>query len=182
MLRRYGERRSILDEVIAETKALNAHLGNQDQRKLDEYLSSVRATEKRVERMQFWVDVPKPKVTEDGLQLASKPMDGHDRPMWLDVMLELAYLAFVTDTTRVITFEWSREAGGFGGGGENHHELSHHGGDSGMLKKLAAIDSFHLSRLGRFLGLLKATREGDDTMLDHNVTLYGSGMNSGAGG
>ena len=182
MLRRYGERRSILDEVIAETKALNAHLGNQDQRKLDEYLSSVRATEKQVERMQSWVDVPKPKVTEDGLQLASKPMDGHDRAMWLDVMLELAYLAFVTDTTRVITFEWSREAGGFGGGGENHHELSHHGGDSGMLKKLAAIDSFHLPRLGRFLGLLKATREGDDTMLDRTVTLYGSGMNSGAGG
>ena len=78
------------------------------------------------------------------LLLASQPLDAHDRAMWLDVMLDLAYLALVTDTTRAITFEWSREAGGYGGGGENHHELSHHGGDLGMLAKLAAIDRFHL--------------------------------------
>jgi len=82
----------------------------------------------------------------------------------------------------VITFWWSREAGGFGGGGENHHELSHHGGDAGMLKKLAEIDRFHLARLGRFLGMLKSTAEGDGTMLDRTITIFGSGMNSGAGG
>jgi hypothetical protein len=102
--------------------------------------------------------------------------------MWLDVMLELSYLSFQTDATRVITFEWSREAGGYGGGGENHHELSHHGGDAGMLKKLGAIDRFHLSRLARFLNFLKQTREADGTMLDRTVVLYGSGMNSGEGG
>ncbi|MGL4551814.1 MAG: DUF1552 domain-containing protein, partial [Gemmataceae bacterium] len=129
-----------------------------------------------------WVDVPKPKVPETGLQLASKPGDGHDRPMWLDVMLELTYLAFLTDTTRVVTFEWSREAGGYGGGGENHHELSHHGGDPGMLAKLAAIDRFHVGRLARFLTLLKATREAGGTMLSRTVVLFGSGMNSGLGG
>ena len=121
-------------------------------------------------------------MAETGLQLGSKPSDAHDRPMWLDVMLELAYLAFVTDTTRVITFEWSREAGGYGGGGENHHELSHHGGDAGMLSKLANIDKFHLQRLGRFLGLLKSTAESGDTMLDRTLVLFGSGMNSGTGG
>ena len=181
-LKRYAERRSILDDVAAESKALDGKLGAKDRQKMDEYFSSVRETEKRVERMQGWVDVPKPKVTDAGLQLVSKPMDGHDRPMWLDVMLELSYLAFVTDLTRVITFEWSREAGGYGGGGENHHELSHHGGDAGMLKKLAEIDRFHLSKLGRFLGLLKTTAEGDGTMLDRTVAVYGSGMNSGAGG
>jgi hypothetical protein len=91
-------------------------------------------------------------------------------------------LAFVTDLTRVITFEWSREAGGYGGGGENHHELSHHGGDPGMLSKLATIDRFHLSKLGRFLGMLKSTAEGDGTVLDRTVVVYGSGMNSGTGG
>lgn len=182
LLKRYAERRSILDDVAAESKALHNKLGKADQRKLDEYLASVRATEKQVERMQGWIDVPKPNVTEKDLQLGSKPGDGHDRPMWLDVMLELCYLAFITDLTRVITFEWSREAGGYGGGGENHHELSHHGGDPGMLTKLAAIDRFHLSRLGRFMGLLKQTPEGDGHMLDRTMLLFGSGMNSGKGG
>ena len=181
-LKRYAEKRSILDDLADESAALNKTLGAKDQRKLDEYLSSVRQTEKQVERMQSWIDVPKPEVKDTGLQLGSKPMDGHDRPMWLDVMLELSYLAFVTDLTRVITFEWSREAGGYGGGGENHHELSHHGGDAGMLKKLGEIDRFHLSRLGRFLGLLKATADGDGTLLDRTVVVYGSGMNSGTGG
>lgn len=181
-LKRYAERRSILDDVASESKALHRKLGVKDQKKLDEYLSSVRETEKQIERMQSWVDVPKPTVAETGLQLGSKPMDGHDRPMWLDVMLELSYLAFATDLTRVITFEWSREAGGYGGGGENHHELSHHGGDAGMLAKLAVIDQFHLSRLGHFMDLLKKTAEGDGTMLERTMILFGSGMNSGAGG
>ncbi len=181
-LKRYAERRSILDDLAAEAKTLDKTLGAADHRKLDEFLGSVRQTEKQVERMQGWIDVPKPKVAETGLQLGSQPMNGHDRPMWLDVMLELCYLAFATDTTRVIAFEWSREAGGYGGGGENHHELSHHGGDAGMLQKLAAIDRFHLARLGRFLDMLKSTAEGDGAMLDRTIAIFGSGMNSGAGG
>jgi hypothetical protein len=82
----------------------------------------------------------------------------------------------------VVTFEWSREAGGYGGGGENHHELSHHGGDPQMLEKLANIDRFHLSRLKRFLDLLRTTEDGPGRMLDHTMVLYGSGMNSGEGG
>ncbi len=181
-LKRYAERRSILDALITETKGLDRRLGANDRRKLDEYLSSLRQTEKQIERLQSWIDKPKPTVKDTGLQLSSQPCDGHDRPMWLDVMLELPYLAFLTDTTRVITFEWSREAGGFGGGGENHHELSHHGGDAGMLAKLAVIDQFHLSRLGRFLAMLKSTAEADGNMLDRTIVLYGSGMNSGKGG
>ncbi|MGL4420864.1 MAG: DUF1552 domain-containing protein [Gemmataceae bacterium] len=182
LLRRYAERRSILDDLIAETTRLEKTLGAADQRKLREYLASLRDTEKQIERMQKWVDVPKPKVREDGLQLVSKPMDGHDRPMWIDVMMELTYLAFITDTTRVISFEWSREAGGYGGGGENHHELSHHGGDTGMLSKLANIDRFHLTRLGRFIDFLQNTPEADGTMLDRTIIAFGSGMNSGTGG
>jgi hypothetical protein len=181
-LKRYAERRSILDDIAGEAKSLDRKLGANDRRKVDEYLSSVRQTEKQVERLQSWIDRPKATVAEMGLQLASQPGDAHDRPMWLDVMLELTYLAFITDTTRVITFEWSREAGGYGGGGENHHELSHHGGDAGMLKKLAAIDRFHLSRLGRFLDMLKSTSEADGRMLDRTMVLFGSGMNSGKGG
>lgn len=181
-LQRYAERRSILDNILNEASALHRQLGREDQRKLDEYLTSVRETEQRVRRMEAWVDVPRPQVESRDLQLNSQPHNAHDRPMWIDVMMELSYLTFVTDTSRVITFEWSREAGGFGGGGENHHELSHHGGDADMLKKLAQIDRFHLSRLGRFLDLLKSTGEEGGTMLDRTLVLFGSGMNSGAGG
>ena len=181
-LRRYAERRSILDDVLGEAKTLHRQLGRADQQKLDEYLGSVRQTEQRVQRLEQWVDVPKPKVESSLLQLASQPGNAHDRPMWIDVMMELSYLAFVTDTTRVITYEWSREAGGYGGGGENHHELSHHGGDAEMLKKLGVIDRFHLGRLDRFLTFLKSTAEADGNMLDRTIVVYGSGMNSGTGG
>ncbi len=181
-LRRYAERKSILDSVRGEAKSLERKLGPNDKRKLDEYLGSVRETEQRVQRLESWVDVPKPSVESRDLQLGSQPQNAHDRPMWLDVMLEVSYLAFLTDTTRVIAYEWSREAGGYGGGGENHHELSHHGGDADMLKKLAQIDRFHLERLGRFLSFLKSTSEADGTMLDRTLVMFGSGMNSGAGG
>ena len=181
-LKRFAERRSILDEILGDANSLKQKLGRKDQRKLDEYLGSVRETERRVERMQSWIDIPRPTVSRAGLQLSSAPANAHDRPMWLDVMLELSYLSFQTDTTRVITFEWSREAGGFGGAGENHHALSHHGGDAGMLKQLAGIDRFHIERLARFLNLLKATQETDGNMLDRTMVLFGSGMNSGHGG
>lgn len=181
-LRMHAERKSILDSVLGDARRLHAQLGKADQAKLDEYLASVRQTEDRVRRMEEWIDVPKPRVEAKDLQLASQPGNAHDRPMWIDVMMELSYLAFVTDTTRVISYEWSREAGGFGGGGENHHELSHHGGDADMLKKLAAIDRFHLQRLGRFISFLAETRETGGRMLDNTIVLFGSGMNSGAGG
>ena len=181
-LRRYAEKKSILDNILGEARALQRQLGKQDQQKLEEYLGSVRETEQRVERLESWIDVPKPEVDGRYLQLGSQPGNAHDRPMWIDVMLEISYLAFVTDTTRVISFEWSREAGGYGGGGENHHEFSHHGGDAGMLKKLADIDRFHISRLNRFLTFLKSTQEAGRPMLDHTLVLFGSGMNSGEGG
>jgi hypothetical protein len=181
-LQRYHHQRSILDSVQDETRRLGKRLGQDDRVKLAEYFESVRSTEKRIERLEGWIDVPKPSVDPSLLQLNSQPNNAHDRPMWLDVMLELSYLAMLTDTTRVIGFQWAREAAGFGGGGENHHELSHHGGDPGMLEKLAGVDRFYVSRLARFLDLLSATREGEGRMLDSTVVLYGSGMNSGEGG
>lgn len=181
-LRRFARKKSILDSVRADAKALERTLGKQDLAKLDEYFTSVRQTEQRVERLEGWIDVPLPEVDPTDLQLGMKPNDGHDRPMWLDVMMEISYLAFVTDTTRVISFEWSREAGGLGGGGENHHELSHHGGDPKMLEGLARIDHFHMERLARFLTFLKQTQEAGGSMLDNTMVLFGSGMNSGEGG
>ena len=182
MLQRYAEKRSILDGVLGEANSLRNKLGTADQRKLDDYLASVRETEVRVQRQAQWVDVPKPKIDANGLSLASQPTNGRDRSGWVDAMLDLSYLAFATDMTRVITFEWSRESAGFGGDGENHHALSHHGGDAGMLGKLAAIDRFHLSCLNRFFSLLESTEEDGRNMLDHTMIVYGSGMNNGERG
>ena len=179
-LKRYAEQRSILDDIASEASRLDRKLGKADRQKLDEYLSSVRQTETQVRRLQGWVDVPKRKVGTNGLQLVSRPNDAHDRAMWLDVMLELSYLSFITDATRVITFEWSREAGGYGGSGENHHELSHHDGSPVKLAKLAEIDRFHVGRLARFMTLLKSTTEEATNMLDSTLIMFGSGMNSGA--
>lgn len=180
-LRRYAAQRSILDDILGEARSLNRALGKTDQRKLDEYLGSVRETEQRVQRLQQWIDVPKPEVARTGLNLNALPI-GHDRSAWLDVMLDLCRLALRTDTTRIITFEWAREAGGYGENGENHHEFSHHGGDPGMLAKVAEIDRFHLRKLNRFLGQLKSTDEAGKNFLDHTMVLYGSGMSNGKGG
>ena len=79
-LKRYAEKRSILDDVLGEAKALDKKLGKADQTKLSEYLASVRETELRVQRQVDWVDVPKPAVDSKGLQLNSKSGDAHDRP------------------------------------------------------------------------------------------------------
>lgn len=181
-LQRYAEKRSILDSVLGEAKSLHNKLGKADQRKLDDYLASVRQTEERVQRQVQWVDVAKPSVAAEGLTLSAQATTGRDRANWVDVMLDLSYLAFATDLTRVITFEWSRESAGFGGTGEGHHELSHHGGDAGMLAKLANIDRFHLGCLNRFMTLLKSTEEDGRNMLDHTMIMYGSGMNNGERG
>jgi hypothetical protein len=180
-LRRYAERRSILDEILSEANSLHRQLGKSDQQKLDEYLGSVRQVEVGVQRLQSWVDIPKPEISRSGLQLNAQP-SRQDHSRWLDVMLELCFLALRTDTTRVITFEWAREGGDFGENGEDHHEFSHHLGDQKMLAKLAEIDRFRFRKLARFLERLKTTREADGTLLDNTMVLFGSGMNSGKGG
>jgi hypothetical protein len=182
MLRRHVERRSILDEILGEANSLSRRLGATDQRKLDEYLSSVRQTEERVQRLQNWIDVPKPNVSRDGLRLNAAPDGPHDRSMWLETMLDLCCLAFQTDTTRIITFEWAREASGFGPNGEDHHELSHHGGNPEVLQQLANIDRFYVGKLVRLLDRMKSLAEPEANLLDQTVILYGSGMNSGKGG
>lgn len=174
-LQRYAERSSILDVILGEARSLQKQLGKSDQQKLEEYLGSIRETERRIERSKDWVDIPRPQVDNTDLQLSSNWYTLHDREMWLDVMLELSYLAFQTDTTRVITYQWSSEAG-------FHHSISHHGGDPGMLRQIAEVDRSYINRLARFLGLLKATKEGDGSMLDSTMVLYGSGMNNGEGG
>lgn len=178
-LRRHAEQKSILDDILGDARSLSKDLGRSDQRKLDEYLGSVRETERRVGRLQRWIDIPKPAVSRNGLNLSAQPHP-HDRSIWLDVMLDLCLHSLQTDTTRVITFEWAREAGGHGENGEDHHAFSHHGGDAGMLAKVAEIDRFHLRKLARFLTQLKTAEEAGGKLLDHTMVLFGSGIGDGS--
>jgi hypothetical protein len=185
-LQRFAEDKSILDAVLGQSKELERKLGKQDQRKLDEYLTSVREVERRVKRAESWMDIPKPEVDAKSLALDAKPEERGKRQDWERVMYDLITLAFQTDTTRVVTLELGREAsGGYFtelGLNANHHELSHHGGDQTMLEGLHKIDMFHLEQLGYFLGKLKAVQEEESRLLDRTMILYGSGMNSGEGG
>jgi hypothetical protein len=96
------------------------------------------------------------------------------------LMFDLQVLAFQGDVTRVITFQLARETSNRTypeiGVSDPHHPLTHHGGDQEKIDKMAKINAFHVSLFAYFLEKLKATREGDGTLLDHSLLLYGSGM------
>ena len=172
--RTYAERRSLLDNVLNEANELRSRLGAADRRKLDEYFDSVRYVEQRVQRLEGWVDRPRPKLDIDvrQVELEADPRSVHDREMWIDAMYELSYLAFATDSSRVITYSPATEAGGIG---DNHHDYSHHGNDPGKIAELMKIDRFGVERFAHLLRLLDGTREGNGTMLDSTIVVYGSG-------
>ncbi len=183
---RYQEDRSILDLVRGEARSLERSLGARDRQKLDEYLTSVREVEQRALGLENWLDKPKSKVDPGRLALDAEPDVRGDRHTYFRTMLDLVVLALQTDTTRICTFQMGREAaGGYYdelGLKPNHHELSHHGGDPDMLDGLFRIDRFLLAQLGYFLDRLQGADEQDASLLARTVILYGSGMNSGAGG
>lgn len=114
ILKRYAVSKFVLDSVHGDAKSLRVKLGQSDQKKLDQYLSSTRETEQRALQLEDWMEAPKPEVPKDDLSLSMHSRNAHDGPMWIDVMLELSYLSLLTDTTRVISFKWSSEAGGGG--------------------------------------------------------------------
>lgn len=186
MERRFREDRSILDTVLEQVQSLNRRLPANDRDRLDDYLTSVREVEKRVIRAESWMDVPRESIPEGDLKLGARPYERGDRQSWIRTMYDLMFLAFQTDSARVSTFQIGREAsGGYYselGLNANHHELSHHGGDESMLDGLFRIDSFLLEQFGYFMTRLSEYSEGDTSLLDQTMIVYGSGMNSGEGG
>ena len=166
--------RSILDAVSEEVSGLQRKLGKSDQAKLDQYLSSVRDIERRIERAE-----------EQGL----RDLPEMDRPTGaipesykdhVHLMYDLQVMAYQTDMTRVITFMQSREVSQRTypeiGVPEPHHPLSHHQNKPGNLVKLAKVNCYFLEHLGYYLDKLAATPDGDGTLLDHMMLMYGSGM------
>ncbi|MCA9200335.1 MAG: DUF1552 domain-containing protein [Planctomycetales bacterium] len=182
----FDQRSSILDAIQSQAASLNKRLGTTDKRKLDEYLTSVREVERRLERAEAWMNVKRPKIDDDSLRLDADPATLGDSHTYFETMFELIRLAFQTDSSRVCTFQLSREAhGGFLdelGLSADHHELSHHGGDATMLAELQRVDEFYLRQFQFFLNRLSTRDETDDSLMDRTLIVYGSGMNNGYGG
>ncbi len=149
-------------------------------RKLDEYLHSVRDVEQRTERLDAWLDVPKPKVDAGPFQRnVSKEQAGE----YYRTMFDLIVLALRTDMTRVVTYMNGSEGNGLAipeiGITQSRHQLSHHGGDPEVLDRLAKSDAFIMQQFAYFLDQLKGFQEDGEPLLDRTMVLFGSGMSYG---
>jgi len=169
---------SLLDLVLGNSKSLRTQLAQHDKAKFDEYLDSVRDIEKRVEQSQQWLDIPKPRVEEKTLDLSATPEGPKE---YIKVMYDLLYLAFQTDSTRLATFMLGQVAGATTiansfptvvGQNGNWHGLAHGAGKKP--DALGKFDQFLAEQLAYFLTRLKNTKEGDGTLLDRTMVLYGS--------
>jgi hypothetical protein len=167
--------RSILDSVANEVVALERTLGAGDRRSLDEYLDSVRDVERRIQqtgkRAAADVEVDKPYGTPP-------VFDEHAK-----LMMDLMHLAFRTDMTRVVSFQFARELSLRAypeiGVPEAHHDVSHHGNDPAKVVNKAKIDTYHMQLVSHLLDRMASTPEGDGTLLDNSIMLIGGGMGDG---
>lgn len=173
--RRSAQRKSILDFVSEDARQLSGKLGASDRRKLDEYLTSVRDLERRIERAEHdSIGLPKDKFLEE--------VTG-DRRAHIRLMYDLLVLAFQTDTTRISTFVVAHDGSNLAYPQievrDGHHDLSHHQNDPEKKAKIAKINRFHIEQFAYFLERLKATKDGEGNLLDNSMILYGSGLADG---
>lgn len=176
--RRLQNSASILDVVRDQSRTLRKNLGKPDQRKLDEFETSVREVEERVERSQRWLSIPLPDVDPSSIALNAD----HDGPKdYIRAIYDLMFLAFQTDMTRIATYQ----IGSYGptiartfpaciGLPGNWHGLAHGVGKKGGAEQMGKFDQFLAQNLARFLTRLHDTPEGDGSMLDQTLVLYGS--------
>jgi hypothetical protein len=164
---------SILDRVMAQTAGLQAKLGGQDRQAVDAYLDSVREIERRVQ-MASEADTSNLDIPEAPIGVPND-LDAH-----FALMFDLMGLAFQADLTRVITFSMDREASMRTYNNlsisEAFHPLSHHANDPGKQDRLAVIQTYHTKVFARFIDRLAKAPEGDGSLLDHSMVLYGSNM------
>lgn len=173
---REAARKSILDFIRDDTKQVAQRLGSSDQRKLDEYFSSIRDIEVRMERASSF----EPLETPDFPKPEGVPGDYAEH---LRLMCDLLVLAFQADITRVSTFVLANEGSNrpypFISVPEGHHDLSHHGNDAAKKQKIRDINTFHMQQFAYLLQKLQSIPEGDGTLLDHCMIAYGSGNSDG---
>jgi len=169
-----AKRASLLDSLSEEITRLQNTLGPADRSTVDQYLDSIREVERRIQKAEA--------------DFAENPLPDLDRPIGVPasyadharLMFDLQMLALQGDITRVVTFQLARETSNRTyteiGISEPHHPLTHHGNDPEKIAKVAEINHFHVSLFAEFLQKLKSTPEGNGTLLDHSLYLYGSGM------
>jgi Protein of unknown function (DUF1552) len=165
--------RSILDSVTDRVRELQRSLGVRDTAKMAEYLDAVRDVERRIQKAEAQSARELPTV--DRPAGVPPTFEEHAR-----LMFDLLLLAFQTDMTRVSTFMLGREVSGRAypeiGVPDSHHPVSHHQNDPEKLAKLAKINVFHLQQFVYFLEKMRRTPDGDGSLLDHSMLLYGSGI------
>lgn len=169
-------KKSILDFVLEDANRLKNQLGVKDQQKLDEYFTGVREIEKRLELAgTAGANAPKGAARPTGI-----PQDYAEH---LKLMLDMLVLAYQADLTRISTFMFANEGSNRNykmiGISEGHHELSHHQKDPVKHAKIKAINKLHIEHFAYFVNKLRSIREGDGTLLDHCMFLYGSGLSDG---
>ena len=168
------KRASLLDSVTLEIKRIKKRVGASDRGKIDSYLQSIREVERRIQMAES--------TAKDN------PLPDLDRPVGVPaayadharLMFDLQLLAFQGDITRVVSFQLAREASTRTypeiGVSDPHHPVSHHGNNPEKLEKVAKINKFHVSLFAEFLEKMKEVPEGDGSLLDHSLYMYGSGM------
>ncbi|HVY33799.1 MAG TPA: DUF1552 domain-containing protein [Caulobacteraceae bacterium] len=165
--------RSILDFVTAESADLNRQLGSQDRSRLAEYLDGVRDIEMRIQKAEAQSAKDMPLVS----QPVGIPATFEEH---IKLMYDLQVLAYQSDLTRVTTFMYGREFSGRPypqiGVPEGHHPLSHHQNDPQKLASLAKINTYHTQMFAYFLDKLSKTQDGEGSLLDHTLLIYGAGM------
>src|SRR5204862_4202635 len=167
-------RESLLDSFTTDIAKIKQRVGAPDRARLDQYLDSVRQVEREIQRAEQSVADNK---TPDLDRPVGVPASFADHAK---LMFDLQILAFQADITRVITFQLTREQSNRTypeiGVADPHHPTSHHGNDPVKVAKIAKISTYHVSLFSDFLQRMKATPDGDGSLLDHSVYLYGSGM------
>jgi hypothetical protein len=173
----------LLDSVLDDARSLRAALGSADKQRLDEYLSVVRSLEDRLDRSQSRERLSwKPRAALDP---AAKPEGApKEHAEHVKLMLDMIALAFQTDTTRIATFMFANEVSNQNfsfveGVKEGHHSLSHHENNSDKLRQYQLINQWHVAQFAYLLGRLQSMKEGEGTVLDHAMVLFGSGLRDG---
>jgi hypothetical protein len=175
---RMSTNRSILDFVISDLKDLQSGLGASDRRRLNEYLDNVREIERRIQQA-----MTQTKVQAD---VPAEPVGVPDSyGEHVALMFDLLAVAWQADLTRVFTFMMAREVSQRTypelGIPEPHHAISHHGDRPELIAKHTKLNVYHMQLFARFIARLRATPDGDGSLLDHSLILYGPGMSNGNG-
>ena len=174
--RRILHRRSILDFVAERTKQLTGELGPADRRKIDEYLTSIREIEQRIVKAEQDMTGLTPSIDKP----TGIPVLYAD---YVNLMFDLQLVALQTDSTRIITMMMGREGSMRTypeiGVPDPHHPLTHHRNNAEWIERVTKVNAMHVELFAGFVGKLKATPDGDGTLLDRSMIVYGSGLSDG---